>query len=120
MTYPSNLTEEQEQELVCRYLELLRLDFLHIPNEGKRSYSTAARLKKIGMRPGFPDLFVLRPTERHHGLAIEMKRTKGGTLTDRQKAWIMRLNQLGYKAVCCHGFEEAKQEIDKYLKGAEE
>lgn len=32
-----------------------------------------------------------------------------------QKEWILNLNNQGYKAVVCNGFEEAKEVIERYL-----
>ena len=86
-----------------------------IPNEGIRSERTGARLKKIGLKKGFPDLFIIRPCGKYHGLFIEMKSIRG-TATLEQKEWIIKLNSLGYKAVICRGFEAAKETIDKYIK----
>jgi hypothetical protein len=51
----------------------------------------------------------------YHGLFIEIK-TEKGRATKSQKEWIKALNERGYKAVICKGFEECKKEIDKYLR----
>ena len=44
-------------------------------------------------------------------VAIEMKRQKGGKVSDKQKAWLETLNSAGIEAVVCKGFEEAKKFI---------
>ena len=49
------------------------------------------------------------------GLAIEMKREKGGVVSDEQQAWIDGLNNSGYKAVVCRGYDEAIKTITEYL-----
>jgi hypothetical protein len=49
------------------------------------------------------------------GLFIEMKRTKGGRTSEEQREWIAELNKAGYRAVVCKGWEEARDEIMKYL-----
>lgn len=51
-----------------------------------------------------------------HGLYIEMKRKKGGSLSPSQKWWLAELEKQGYKAVRCNGFEAAADEIKKYLQ----
>ena len=51
---------------------------------------------------GVPDLFI-----PEWGMWIEMKRQKGGALSDDQKDWIAYLQSRGYKAVCCKGADEA-------------
>jgi len=54
------------------------------------------------------------PRKNYHGLYIEMKFGNGRTSKD-QKEWILNLNNQGYKAVVCNGFEEAKEVIERYL-----
>jgi hypothetical protein len=55
--------------------------------------------------------------EIYHGLYIEMKRSKGGTVSPEQKVWISLLKQQGYEAIVCRGADEAKQAIESYLYG---
>lgn len=86
-----------------------------IPNGGHRHIKVAMDLKLEGVKPGVPDLFL--PVARHtkHGLFIEMKRKKGGTLSPHQEEWFMFLKSQNYACVRCDGFEEAKKIICKYL-----
>lgn len=86
-----------------------------IPNGGKRHIKTAMAMKHEGASKGFPDLFLPIPNSQFHGLFIEMKRQKGGTLSKEQSAWIEYLNRVGYQAVVCKGFLEAKEVIECYL-----
>lgn len=86
-----------------------------MPNGGKRNIKTAADLKAEGVKAGVPDISLPYPTSRHHGLYIEMKREKGGRVSDKQKEWLEYLNSVGYLAVVCKGFEEAKDCILQYL-----
>jgi hypothetical protein len=50
------------------------------------------------------------------GLFIEMKRQKGGRISEEQSRWIAELNKSGYRAVVAYGFEDAKQIILNYLR----
>ena len=68
-------SEAAEQEAVVEYCDVRHIPIVHIPNEGKRSVSYAAQLKRAGMRKGFPDLFVPLAREGFHGLFVEMKPT---------------------------------------------
>ena len=43
-------SEDAEQEAVVEYCDLLHIPIVHIPNEGKRSLSYAAILKKRSNR----------------------------------------------------------------------
>lgn len=107
-------SEDDEQIAVVTYLTYKGLLFHHSPNEGKRTARTGARLKSLGTKPGFPDLFVYEPRGRYKGLAIEMK-TLTGRPTKEQKQWISDLKARGYASFVCHGANEAICIIDKYL-----
>ena len=115
------LTEEEEQMLLFRWAELhsgkrpeLRLLF-HIPNGGKRSKVEAARFKAAGVKAGVPDLFLPVPCGEHHGLFVELKRRKGGRVSEEQGAWLIELAKQGYRVEVCKGWEEARTVIEKYL-----
>ena len=93
-------------------LELLH----HIPNGGQRNARTAARLKAEGVKPGIPDIFLPVARGMWHGLYIELKRQRGGKLSDAQFEWLERLRVEGYYAVRCNGAEEAQRVILEYLR----
>lgn len=87
-----------------------------IPNGGKRNVITAANMKREGVKPGVPDLFLAFPSNGYHGLFIEMKKRKGGKVSDSQREWIRNLTACGYMAEVCEGWEKAVEIITKYLK----
>lgn len=113
-------TEAQEQKSLIewakwqegRYPELKML--MHIPNEGKRSKRYGAELKRLGLRPGFPDLGLFVPRNNKSGLFIEMKVGRN-KCTDNQKKWIRELINQNYEVKVCYSCEEAIQVIKKYL-----
>ena len=95
-----------------------RLALLHaIPNGGKRSKSEAARMKAAGVKPGVPDMFLPVAREGCHGLYIELKRRDGGRVSTEQTAWMEALARQGYKTALCHGWDAAREEIQRYLGG---
>ena len=115
-------TEHQEQ---CALFEWAawqegiwpELRLLHaIPNGGKRDIRTAAMLKAEGVKPGVPDVCLPVPRGDKHGLYIEMKRRKGGTVSAEQLKWLDELMRQGYECHVCRGCEEARQRIMEYLK----
>jgi len=73
-----------------------------IPNGGLRHKTVAQKLKMEGVVSGVPDLFV-----PEWMLWIEMKREKGGTVSDKQKAVMLQLELAGYKCSVCKGHKEA-------------
>ena len=113
--------EEIEQEHVFlwasmeerAYPELAML--YAIPNGGKRAIKTAIALKAQGVKSGVPDMCLPVARGGYHGLYIELKRQKGGVVSETQREWIAALNTQGYKAIICHGAEEAIEQIRGYL-----
>ena len=110
-------SEHAEQATLVQWLERFHPDLriFAIPNGGKRGKLEAMRLRLEGVSPGVPDLMLPTPRGQHHGLFVEMKRTKGGSVSKEQKDWIDYLQAQGYQAIVCRGFEEAKREIECYL-----
>jgi len=88
-----------------------------IPSGGHRHKTVAAQLKLEGVKSGVPDLFLPVARQNYHGLFIEMKRIKGGSLSKNQKDFIAQLRAQGYKVEVAEGFEKAKQIIIDYFKG---
>lgn len=109
------MTESQEQRTVVEWAAWKGLPLFHIPNGGARSIQTAARLKAEGVKAGVPDLFLPVASGGYHGLFVEMKRTGGGRVSTRQQEWLDLLNANGYRAIVCHGADEAIREIGRYL-----
>lgn len=89
----------------------------HIPNGGKRSATEAKRFQAEGVKAGVPDVFLPVPRGEFHGLFIEMKRREGGKVSQEQKTWIADLQEQGYKAAVCKGWEAAAAVIEEYLNG---
>lgn len=116
------MTENQEQAMLFEWARLmehkhpeLKLLFA-IPNGGYRPPKTAAILKATGVKSGVPDICLPVPRGEYNGLYVELKRRKGGALSANQRIWLKNLNEQGYRAVCCKGFEAALNEILTYLQ----
>lgn len=113
------LTEHQEQVLLIKWFDLQyrgRIVLFAIPNGGQRNLLVAKKMKAEGVRAGVPDLFLAVPNKDYAGLFIEMKKEKGGVVSEYQKIMLSRLEQAGYKCIVCKGFDHAKAEIEEYLK----
>lgn len=109
-------SEAQEQQRVVEYLEWKGLCYVHTPNEGKRNPVTGNILKRMGMKKGFPDLFIYEPVGGYHGLSIEMKSLIGKP-TAEQLNWLGELKQRGYAAYIAYGADQAIRIIEAYMKG---
>jgi len=117
-------TEREEQVKLAKYLDSLGLLWCHVPNEGHGGYGKGAqikgaRLRAEGLKSGVPDVLIFNQCsvfedkeELHRsGCAIELKRQKGGRVSDSQKEWLAGLRRAGWVAEVCNGFEEAQKLI---------
>lgn len=109
-----NPSEFQEQVALCDWLDLKRILYYSIKNEGKRSRITGAKLKKSGMKKGVPDMCIPVPTDKYGALYIEMKKI-GEKPFPEQLEWKDKLNNAGNKSVICYGFDEAKKVVEEYF-----
>lgn len=114
-------TEEAEQIMLFNWASMRSYSIpelalmYHIPNGGYRSKAEAARFKAAGVRAGVPDIFLPVALGGKHGLYVELKRLKGGTVSPNQTEWITKLREQGYRAEVCCGWLEAKELIEAYL-----
>lgn len=95
---------------------------MHTPNGGKRNAREAARLKRMGVRAGWPDYFFHVPLVRVvqgatlaiGGLLIELKAGDYPRATESQLEQIALLTSCGYETRLCHGWIAAAREICAY------
>ncbi|MBQ9082039.1 MAG: VRR-NUC domain-containing protein [Clostridia bacterium] len=116
------LTEDQEQQNLIKwsqqpsvrgkYPELALL--YHIPNERKCTPQEGARFKRMGVKPGVPDLHLPVARRGFHSLYIEMK-TRSGQATENQKWWAERLGNEKNCWALCRGWQEAVSILEWYL-----
>ena len=94
----------------------IRGRLLSIPNGANKSPAAAAKFKREGLRPGVPDLFLPIAQHEYHGLWIEMKRRKGGTVSIAQRDWTIFLRSQDYAAYVCEGADETIRIIKLYME----
>jgi hypothetical protein len=100
---PSELAEQQALRKRL-YYSAPSVMVVAVPNAARRTVWEARRAKQEGLAAGFPDLVCLWPG----GIAfVEMKRVKGGTVSDNQAEWIERLQGFGFPAAVCRGADAA-------------
>ena len=118
------ISEHQEQVALVSWFRLafpkFKIYLFAIPNGAHLAGDARLRaikmnaMKSEGFTPGISDLFLMIPKAGWHGLWIEMK-AQGGKLSDAQKEFMGAATLMGYQAVVCFGFDEAKEAITKYL-----
>lgn len=101
-------TEAQEQTRVVGALRTEGVPVFAVPNN-PRGKIHGAQLKRQGLSAGVPDLILPKPSPKYKvPTAIEMKRVKGGRVSDNQKKWHRILGRdCNWKVYVCNGAEEA-------------
>lgn len=114
-----NKIEEDEQAALFEYATFQRAMewslLFAIPNGGYRKIRTGIRLKRTGLKPGVPDIFLPVARGKYFGMFIEMKSDKG-RVQENQKEWHAALKAQGYQVEVCQGCDQAVKAITNYLK----
>lgn len=110
--------ESFEQRTVAFWLRKAGIFFCAIPNGGKRNRFEAGRMKAEGVTAGAPDILIFDappcdPTI-YVGVALEMKSQKGGTVSDKQRAFLAELDRRGWLCIVANGAEEAFAKLTNF------
>lgn len=107
--------EMQIQMAVVRFLKAQYPDalFTSVPCWGQ-GQKQGAKNKALGLRKGWPDLFIAEHRHGYFGLFVELK-TSHGRVTVEQRDVMARLERKGYKTAVTRGFDDAVDELNNYL-----
>ena len=103
-------SETDEQIILAAWLDQMRLLWCHVPNEIRCEPKYRYKRRRIGVKPGVPDvlIFTRPPTNPNcSGVALELKRHKGGRITPRQNEWLENLGASGWLTTVANGADEA-------------
>jgi len=114
-----NPTEFEEQAKLAEYLDMQGYCWCHVPNGGNRDAKTGAKMKKQGVKPGVPDVLIFDHVGICNGVAIELKRQKGGKLRETQVEWLDKLDARGWYTTVCRGADEAIDWLESRFEEAE-
>lgn len=121
------MSEYTEHLQICNYLATYYPNVLFTTDLSgvKLNMGVAIKVKNLKSCRGFPDIFVLQPNKNFKGLFIELKKSgqklfkKDGSYKSEhlqeQSEVIKRLNDLGYLATFCIGYDNAIEVINNYL-----
>lgn len=102
--------EESDQMALAELLDRLGLCWMHCANERKSKPQYIAKLKRLGMKTGYPDVTIFDPppyNKNLKGAVIELKRKTGGRVSPNQAEWLRNLSERGWAAAICCGIDEA-------------
>lgn len=108
--------EKDEQKRLCKWLKENKIGHFATGLGVKLGLDVkyVASLKSQGHYSGIPDLVILLGNGKI--CFIELKRQKGGVVSEEQKKWIDYLNNNGYPAKVCKGCDEAIEFIEQLRK----
>lgn len=110
--------ERTVQRKIIGYLEAAGYVSIHIPNGAHLAGNKLARakqaaaLRRDGLRPGAPDLLVLKAGGE--SAFLEVKREKGGELSPNQKWWAQRLEFLGHRYAVVRSIEDVSETLERW------
>ena len=108
--------EYDEEVAFSDYLEERGFVHWHVPQETfTKSWGTKMKNKKQGVRKGVSDHWVIVPTKMGFKVlvALEMKRQRGGTVSDEQIEFLRALNAAqGVLGVVALGAEQAIRVVE--------
>lgn len=127
MSVQLNLSEYEECKIFVQWLRLNNIPHAHYANESQSGSKSAmirgAKLKAIGQSRGVFDYDIYVPIKGITGvidcyelIKIEMKRKKGGVVSDEQKNWLDIYEKAGIPSKICKGADEAIDFVKSYLK----
>ena len=107
-------TEFQEAKVFAAWLSTQKVIFSHLAQETfTRSWGIKMKNKISGVHSGVPDYIIITDNGL---LFVELKRTKGGVVSDAQRYWIESLNKCaGVQAEVCKGAEQAIEFVKRFL-----
>lgn len=106
--------ESEEQRAIVDYCEIRGLKFSAIPNSTyTTSWKQKMHNKSVGLRAGLPDMVIIVGDTL---LLCEIKRLKGGKLSEEQRGWIEALKKCNnVEVIVSYGANEAINYIEKKL-----
>lgn len=119
-------TEDNECVKFHMWLQVRHIPHAHIANESRSSSRNAmirgAKLKRMGQSAGVWDYEIFVPVygidktiDDYQLLKIEMKRQKGGTVSEQQKEWGKIYETAGIPNKICKGADEAIAFVEQFM-----
>lgn len=119
--------EDDEAVVFADWLRAMQIPHTHIANEIGGSTRVAKvralKAKRMGQTAGVWDYEIFLPIKNIDGdidayqeIRIELKRAKGGTVSEAQKKWGEIYQLSGIPCAVCKGAEKAIEFVENYLK----
>jgi len=124
MTLSFDETEDQLQIRVAQWLDLALPPgavWHHSPNEGNRHVSYKVKQKRMGTKAGWPDIEIFVPGDQSKvgisiSIFIELKRPKGGKLSENQAMVRDKLELAGCFWQLCRSIDQVQEFLEGIIK----
>ncbi len=110
-------SEGHEHIIVAEWLTRHGIMFMHAPNEGRRSWATGRKLKRMGMLKGVSDFLIFDPpplVPLAVGAVLELKALDGANPTPAQLEFLAKMAARGHATTWCKGSEAAIKWLSEY------
>ncbi len=110
-----NPFEEEIHVKVASELRKAGVAFIHCPNEGQVKPQYGAKLKRLGVSSGVPDLMLITPPPcgGYPAAALEIKR-RGGRLSATQREWLNTMASYGWATACEYGLDDCLNRLKEW------
>ena len=107
-----------EEEIHCQIkndLDRMGIFYVHIPNQGKRTLQHNMLLKRMGLRKGASDFFILDSDheKKYKGLWLEVKTIKGKA-SPEQIEFMDQVKRRGYQGLFGYGYDHCIKIIREF------
>ena len=117
-------TEDQLQIRVAQWLDLALPPgavWHHSPNEGNRHVAYKVKQKRMGTKAGWPDIEIFVPGDQSKvgisiSIFIELKRPKGGKLSENQAMVRDKLELAGCFWQLCRSIDQVHEFLEGLIK----
>lgn len=114
-----NPLEYEECIIFTDWLNIMKslgkiVDYAHIPNGTYTpSWNQKRKNARLGVSAGFPDYAII--TRGRHLLFVEMKRVKGGRVSEEQEFWLKELGATGAYTTVAQGANQAIKFVEQFI-----
>tara|TARA_R110000772_G_scaffold240185_2_gene352361 strand:+ start:230 stop:619 length:390 start_codon:yes stop_codon:yes gene_type:complete len=120
----SDETEDQLQMRIGQWLDLALPPgavWHHSPNEGNRHVAYKVKQKRMGTKAGWPDIEIFVPGDQSKvgisiSIFIELKRLKGGKLSENQAMVRDKLELAGCFWQLCRSIDQVHEFLEGIIK----
>jgi len=103
-------SETSEHLALASWLDRRGIFWEHVPNGGSRTQRSGTQMRALGARAGSPDFRVYDQKPRAPvGVAVEMKRLRGGKSSKEQNHFLVELEKRGWTVYVARGADDAIQ-----------